>query len=178
MARAGRKRKIGVAREKNGQVQRVYINPRQQVSEQPHRIQVPKEYRESQEAESEIGRLLCLKQVTRAQFEAGRQYLDLACQFRAVKGYPPLHIQAMDLSKVKGLGTETPQHIISSIITRYDRAFESICGQRAQKAVADCVVREERISQFDGLKYLRCGLDNLVSHFGIDPAMQITNRGK
>lgn len=178
MARAGRKRKIGVKREANGQVQRVYVNPRQQAALQPHRIQVPKEHRESEEAESEIGRLLCMRQITRAQFEASRQYLELVCQFRAVKGYPPLHAQAIDLSKVRGLGRETPPHVVSAIIARYERAFESICGQRAQKAVADCVVREERISQFDGLKFLRCGLDNLVNHFGLDPSLQITHREK
>lgn len=176
MARAGRKRKITL-REPSGKVQRVYINPRQQVAQQPHRIQVPKEHRESEEAESELGRLLCRKQITRAQFEAGKLYLTLVSQYRAVKGFPPLHPQAIDLSSVRGaLGRETPSHIVSAIVNRYERAYESICGQRAQKAVADCVVREERISEFDGLKYLTCGLNNLVNHFGLDPSLQITHR--
>lgn len=168
----GRPRKIG-KRERNGRIQRVYENPKAQVALQPHRIQVPQEYRDSAEAESEFGRLLCSRKITRAQYEAGKLYLDLASQYRAVKGYPPLHVQAIDLSAARGgLGRETPSHIIRAITDRYNSAFESICGQRAQKAVADYVVREQKISEFDGLDYLKLGLNDLVLHFRIDKSLR------
>lgn len=168
-----------VEREPSGKVKRVYENPRRQVSEQPHRIQIPKEHRESAEGESEFGRLLCTNKITRAQYEAGKLYLTLASQYRAVKGYPPLHPQAIDLSSVRGgMGRETPSHIVKSVTDRYNSAFEAICGQRAQKVIADVVVREQKISEFDGLKFLVCGLNDLVSHFRIDRNLQISSSPK
>lgn len=170
----GRPRKQG-RRQPNGQLARTYVNPRDQVAMQPHRILVPKEHRASPEAESEFGRLLCLSHITRAQYEAGKLYVELVEQFRCVKGYPPLTAQAIDLSAVRGgVGRDVPVHVVESVKRRYEAAFESICSQRAQKAVADYAVRERKIDLFDGLKYLKLGLSDLVKHFAIDPNLQIS----
>lgn len=177
MARAGRKRKIGAQREANGRAQRVYENPRQQVAEQPHRVVVPVQFREFQEAESEFGRLMLLKKITPAQHEAGKLYAALASQYRVVKGYPPLHPQAIDLTSVRGgEGGEMASHIIKSVADRYNRAFESISGQKSQKAVAYYAVFERPIDTLDGLGLLIIGLNSLVSHFGIDRNLQISSR--
>lgn len=170
----GRPRKIG-RRQPNGQLARTYVNPREQAAMQPHRIVVPKEFRAEPEAGSEFGRLLCLAHITRAQYEAGKRYVELVEQFRCVKGYPPLTAQAIDLSSVRGgHGRDIPGHVVASVTRRYAAAFESICGQRAQKAVADYAVREHKIDLFDGLKYLKLGLSDLVNHFAIDPGLQIS----
>jgi hypothetical protein len=170
----GRPRKTG-RRQPNGQLARVYVNPRDQVAMQPHRILVPVKLRETPEAESEFGRLLCLSHITRAQYEAGKMYVELVEQWRCVKGFPPMTAQAIDLSSVRGgQGREVPRHVVQAVERRYAAAFESICGQLAQKAVADYAVREQKIDLFDGLKYLKLGLSDLVKHFAIDPSLQIS----
>jgi hypothetical protein len=183
MARAGRKRKIGVQREKNGQVQRVYVNPRQQVAEQPHRVVVPVQFREFQEAESEFGRLMLLKKITPAQHEAGKAYAGLVSQYRRVFDIPAPDPQAMDISRVRGSNRqEMPIHVARAIREKYDRAYIAIGnargGQKAQKAVAHHAVHDRKIDSSDGLKLLIGGLNELVLHFGIDRNLQISSREK
>jgi hypothetical protein len=174
MAKAGRKRKVGIERERSGRAQRVYENPRRQVSEQPHRVVVPVNFREFPEAESEFGRLMLLKHITPAQHEAGKQYAMLAGQYRSAKGYPPVTAQAVDLTSMGGgHGRDIPGHVVKAISDRYDRAFESICGQKAQKAVAHHAVFDRKIDTFDGLQWLKCGLDNLIVYFGIDRELRL-----
>lgn len=176
ISKAGRKRRIGVKREKNGRAQRVYVDPKQQVSEQPHRVVVPVEFRKFPEAESEFGRLMLLKRITPAQCEAGRAYAALASQYLAAKGYPPVTPQAMNLGGIRGgIGAETPAHVVKAISVRYNKAFESIGGQRAQRAVAYYAVRDMKIEKDGELELLCCGLNDLVKHFGIDPKLQIGN---
>lgn len=183
MARAGRKRKIGINRENNGQVQRVYVNPRQQAAEQPHRVVVPVQFREFPEAESEFGRLMLMKLITPAQHEAGKQYAGLVSQYRRVYDIPAPDPQAMDISRVRGSqGLEMPIHVARAVRERYDRAYSAIGdargGQKAQKAVAHYAVHDRRVDGRDILQLLISGLDQLVSHFGIDRNLQITHREK
>lgn len=183
MARAGRKRKIGVQREKNGQVQRVYVNPRQQAAEQPHRVVVPVQFREFPEAESEFGRLMLMKKITPAQHEAGKIYSGLVSQYRHVYDIPAPSPQAMDLTRVRGSqGREMPIHVARAVRERYDRAYSAIGnakgGQKAQKAVAHHAVHDRVVADDVSLDLLIGGLNQLVSHFGIDSRLQITNREK
>lgn len=181
MARAGRKRKSGVAREANGQAQRVYVNPKQQVMDQPHRVVVPVKFRDFQEAGSEFGRLLLLGHVTPAQHEAGKLYGELAAKYRSALLAPSPHPAAMDLGRVgKGAGAGMPDETAAAISARYDRAFVACgdAGRKAQIAVRDFAIHELQVPDVLSLNLLRCGLDALVKHFGVDRNLQITHREK
>lgn len=181
MARAGRKRKITL-REPSGKVQRVYENPRSQVAMQPHRVAVPAKFREAQEAGSEFGRLMLLGRVTPAQYEAGKLYADVVTSYRAAILAQPYTASAIDLGRVgKGKGDGMADRTALALYRRYARSYEDLnkVGRRALIAVNHYAVQELQIPD-DGfdlrLEQLRCGLDALVSHFGIDSRLQITDR--
>ncbi len=179
MARAGRKRKIGVAREASGKVARVYVNPKQQVMDQPHRVVTLAKYRETQEAGTEFGRLMLSGGVTPAQHEAGIRYAELAAQYRSALLCPSPNPAAMDLGRVgKGKGAGMADETALALQTRYDRAYESCGPQRLQVALREFVIMDNPVSNALSLDLLTCGLDKLVSHFGIDKSMQITDRPK
>ncbi len=181
MARAGRKRKTDAAREPSGKVQRVYVNPKQQVAQQPHRLQVVKQYREWPEAETHFGRLMLQGKISVSQYEAGNQYAELAGRYRSAIHSPSINPCAVDLGRVgKGRGEGMPDHSAKSIALRYDKAFVACgdAGYRAQRAVKDYAVLDQAVPDAETLKLLIAGLTKLVSHFGIDRNLQITERPK
>lgn len=176
----GRPRKIG-RREPNGRLARTYVNPKRQVAEQPHRLAVASEYREWPEAESEFGRLMLKRQITPAQYEAGKAYAELAAQYRAALQAPPIHPIGLDLSRVgKGSSGGMPDDTARTIKRRYDGAFEACgkAGNKAQRAVKDHAVFEKRVPDDDMLKLLIRGLNELVAFFHIDERLQISHRQK
>lgn len=181
MARAGRKRKIGVTRESSGKVARTYVNPKQQVADQPHRVVVLEHYRMTQEAGSEFGRLMLRKAITPAQHEAGTMYAELAAQYRSALQCPPINPAAIDLSRVgKGHSGGIPDETATAIGVRYDRAFVACgdAGRRAQIAVKDFAILDKPVTDQLSLDILICGLNALVKHFGVDSRLQITDRPK
>lgn len=171
----GRPRKIG-KREKNGRVQRVHINPKDQVAAQPHRMGVILKFRDRPEAESEFGRLMLNGKITVSQYEAGKRYADLASRYRVVLDIPPLHPTAMDFERTGGRGGELPAHVARSIRREYDDAFCACgdAGNKAQRAVRDFAVFERVCPDRYSLTLLISGLDRLVKHFGLDPRLQIS----
>lgn len=184
MARAGRKRKVGVAREPSGKVARVYVNPKQQAAEQPHRVVVLAKFRETQEAGSEFGRLMLQGHITPAQHEAGKLYADVVMSYRASILAQPFTASAIDLGRVgKGPGEGMPDRTAIALYRRYTSAYEDLgkVGRRELIAVNHYAVQEEPIPD-DAfalrLEQLQCGLNALVSHFGIDSRLQITDRPK
>ena len=179
MARAGRKRKIGVKREPNGQIQRTYVDPKQQVMDQPHRVIVPVKFRDFQEAESEFGRLVLLGHISLAQHEAGKLYAELAARYRSALQAPSPNPAAMDLGRVgKGAGAGMPDETATALSVRYDRAYIACGVRKVQVAVRDYAVFEKAVPNGYEMDLLRCGLNDLVKHFGIDANLQITHRGK
>ena len=183
MARAGRKRKITL-REPSGKVQRVYENPRVVVAMQPHRIVVPAKFRETQEAGSEFGRLMLNNHITPAQYEAGKLYADVVVSYRASILAQPYDPSAIDLSRVgKGKGDGMPDRRALALYRRYSHAYEDLnkVGRRALMAVNHYAVQELPIPNDATtlrLEQLKCGLNALVAHFGIDRNLQITERPK
>jgi hypothetical protein len=132
----GRPRKIG-KRQPNGQLARTYINPKAQVASQPHRLEVPKRYRERVEAESAFGRLMLRETITPAQYEAGMLFAGLSAAFCAVYDIPSPHPHALDLTRVGvSQGREMPSHVAESIKLRYRRAFE-VCVEAGDKPFED-----------------------------------------
>lgn len=173
----GRPRKRG-RRQPNGQLARAYVNPRAQVAAQPHRLGVPRQYREHPEAESEFGRLMLRGKVTPAQFEAGRRYAELAARYRAVKGYPPIHPIAMNLLRHGGVGGEAPDHVIAAAVRAYDDAFCACEPHKVQRAVTHHAVFERKVEDLTSLRLLLIGLDKLVDHFHIDPKLTLDRRSR
>lgn len=170
-----------VGREPSGKVQRTYVNPKQQVAEQPHRLQVVKQYREWPEAETHFGRLMLQGRITVSQHEAGNRYAELAGRYRSAIQCPSINPAAVDLGRVgKGRGEGMPDHSAKSIAERYDRAFVACgdAGYRAQRAVKEYAVLDQAVPDIETLKLLIAGLNKLVSHFGIDSRLQITDRPK
>lgn len=172
----GRPRKTG-KRQPNGQLARTYVNPKAQAASQPHRKAVPRKFREWPEAESEFGRAMIRGVFTPAQFEAGMRYSALASQLRAVYDIPSPTPSGIDLTRVGvSYGREMPSHVAASIKQRAKLAFEA-CAEahyQATRAVKKYVIMDEPIADFDTLKLLKSALDKLVTHFGIDPRMQIS----
>lgn len=176
----GRPRKTG-KRERNGRVARTYVNPKAQVAAQPHRRGVAREYREYPEAESNFGRMMLRGNITPAQYEAGMRYAGLVAAFCAVYDAPSPYPHSIDLMRVGvSRGDEIPPHIAQAIKDRYNAAFEACesAGRKAQRAVKEYAVRDQLVDGFDVLDLLKMGLDALVNHFGIDPALQISQRQK
>lgn len=174
----GRPRKKG-KREANGRVQRVYVNPKAQVAAQPHRIAVPKKLRETPEAESEFGRMMLNGTITRAQYEAGRRYAELAARYRAVKGYPPIHPIAMDLLQSGGgISGEAPANVVRAAVQAYDAAFCACAPHKVQRAMAHHAVFERKVDDFETLGLLRIGLDKLIAHFHIDPKLTLDSESR
>ena len=171
----GRPRKRG-RRQPNGQLARAYVNPKAQVAAQPHRLGVPRHYREHPEAESEFGRLMLRGKITPAQFEAGRRYAELAARYRAVKGYPPIHPVAMNLLRHGGVGGEAPDHVIAAAVRAYDDAFCACEPHKVQRAVAHHAVFERKVEDLTSLRLLLIGLDKLVDHFHIDPELTLDRK--
>jgi hypothetical protein len=171
----GRPRKIG-KRERNGRVQRTYENPRAQIAAQPHRMVVPARFREMPEAEFEFGRLMLNGWITPAQFEAGKEYARLAARYRAAILAPNPNPSAIDLGAAGfGHGAGMADDTARSIKRAYDAAFESCGPVRLQKAIAHHVIHDRKIDDFDTRRLLKLGLDKLVTHFGIDPRLQISS---
>lgn len=183
MARAGRKRKITL-REPSGKVQRVYENPKAHVTMQPHRAVVPVKFRETQEAGSEFGRLMLQGRITPAQYEAGKLYADIVVSYRASILAQPYDPSAIDLGRVgKGKGEGMPDRTALALQRRYARAYDDLSkvGRRPLMAVNHYAVQELPIPNDATtlrLEQLACGLNALVSHFGIDSRLQITDRPK
>lgn len=171
----GRPRKIG-KRERNGRIARTYENPKAQVASQPHRVVVPIKFRELPEAESEFGRMMLNGWVTPAQFEAGKQYAELAARYRASILAPSPNPSAIDLGRVGcGKGAGMPDSTARSIKRAYDSAFESCGPVRLQKAIAHHVIHDRKVGDFETRELLKTGLDKLVQFFGIDRNLQISH---
>lgn len=176
----GRPRKSG-RRQPNGQLARGYVNPKAQVCAQPHRVVVMAKYRDRPEAESNFGRTMLRQVITPAQYAAGMAFAELAAAFCAVYDIPSPHPHAMDLTRVGvSQGREIRPDIADRIKVRYRRAFEACCeaGDKAQRAVKDAAVIDRPVSDFGALDLLRAGLDKLVHHFGIDPALPLDRRSR
>ncbi len=172
----GRPRKKG-KREPNGRIARTYVNPRKQVASQPHRMSVPKNFREREEAESEFGRLMLNRRITPAQYEAGRRYRALVSRFRAIYGLPSPDPRALDLMHTMGgYGGETPQAVVDVVRKEYDAAFcaSGTAGNAAQRAVNTHAVFDKPVPDTYALNLLISGLRKLVGHFGIDPNLRIS----
>lgn len=168
----GRPRKIG-KRERNGRIARAYENPKAQVADQPHRVAVPKRFREMPEAESEIGRLMLLDMITPAQYEAGKLYRELVAVYLASLQAPSPSPPAMDLERI-GLAhfAGMPDRFARAIREKYDDAFCAIGRRREQRAVAHHAVHGQPVEDNHTLALLISGLSALADHFGIDVGLK------
>lgn len=165
------------ARGSTGRLKQAYENPKAQVLGQPHRLEAKKEHRDRPEAESEFGRLMCNGLITPAQHEAGHRYRQIAMAYRAVVlGAQAATPQSLSLLGGKGGGAEPSRETINSIRKQYNAAFEFLgdAGRRAQIAVKEHAVFEKKVTTNYERDTLKCGLDKLIVHFGIDADLQIT----
>lgn len=178
IVRRGRKRGNG-ARGSTGRLKQTYENPKAQVLKQPHRMEAKAELRDRQEAESEFGRLMCNGLITPAQHEAGLRYRLAAMAYRSiVLGAQAATPQsAALLGGGKGTGAEPSRETINRIRESYNNAFEFLgnAGNRAQRAVKEHAVFERKVETNYERAALKCGLDKLIVHFGIDPRLQISH---
>lgn len=174
----GRKRKQNVRREASGRVQRAYENPRRQVASQPHRMAVKPDFREDPRASTAFGRLMLNGYVTPAQYEAGDRYAEITAKLRAVYDSASPHPRAIDLNRTGGgSGVEMTTETAEAIKDRYKKAFDAVseADTRAARAVKDCVIADKFP---ESIQLLKCGLNLLVTHYGIDPRLQISFRPK
>lgn len=176
----GRKRKSLVQREANGRAARVYENPRAQVASQPHRMQVPEQFREWEEAESEFGRLMLNGLITPAQHEAGVAYNRVVGRMRAlINSAPSPHPKSIDpLRTARGIGGEISSERVKQIRCDHNDAFIALraAGMPAVKAVNAHAIYDRWVHEWPVLTKLRLGLDKLVVHFGINPAKELARK--
>jgi len=181
VARAGRKRKIGVKREKNGRVQRP--EARRQSAEQ-EAMSVARGYRErvhgvpsaealNQMAGSFVGRLCMDKEISLAQYDAAMIFLQ-DHRNNAIAIAAPRDPAGMDFNRVHG-GTLDGEDVdfYRRATTRWREACKAIQdrqnelrGQGALYAALEvCVLRDVEAHHMVG--WLREGLDALSRHYGI-----------
>ena len=170
----GRLRKIGVKREKNGRAQRTYINPRAQVASQPHRLEVHSSHREREEAGTRFGRMMLNGVVTPAQYQAGVEYARLSADHRRAIFAPAPEPAAMRFEAgSRGHAGGMPDDTAQTAVRRFTAAFNAIGMIGWQCAVMRHAVHDGQITDDRERALLRCGLDRLVLHFGLDRNLQI-----
>jgi hypothetical protein len=174
----GRPRKIG-KRGKTGRLIQTYVNPRQQVAEQPHRREAPARMREWPEAETRFGRLMLWGHITPAQYEAGKRYAEDHASYRAAMAIPAPAPTAMSYEQSsRGVSAGMADKTAVRARKRFTGAFNAIESITAQIAVMHHAVHDEPIASFERLDNLRCGLDPLVDFYGIDKGLQISRTAK
>ena len=135
--------------------------------------------RDREEAESEFGRLMLRGGITPAHFEAGIAFLRLTESVRRVYDLASPHPQAMDFNRRAGFpGPGMTSEEGQAIKDRYMRAFDCAgeAGCKAQRTLAPHVIRDEPVTDFQTLEWLKSALDKLVKFFGIDPKLQMSKR--
>lgn len=170
----GRKRKMR-ARGATGRLKQTYINPKAQVTAQPHRRAVPVQFRERVEAESEFGRLMLNGRITPAQYEAGTRYRDIVIQMRRTYDAPSPDPRAIDWHRLGGMAPDMPPERSAAIREAYNRAFEALgtAGNKALRAVNAHAVFDSRVRDLAIMPLLTAGLDALIRHYGVDPGLQL-----
>ena len=58
------------------------------------------------------------------------------------------------------------------------RAFDCAgeAGSNAQRTLAPHVIRDQPVTDFETLNYLKAALDRLVKFFGIDPKLEMSRK--
>jgi hypothetical protein len=159
MARAGRKRKIGL-REPSGRVQRVPQRRQEEMerataANQPHRAVLPKHLREDPRAGTAAGRLFLLGKIDADQLVAAERFVSLVRQFLHILSAPMAPASflgkivapspASPLDVEERLGDEEPEEE-EDRHERIGRQFQSVCRALTeasrQEVLVDRVVEE------------------------------------
>ena len=174
MARAGRKRKPGVARSKG----RIVASQRERQGDAREVGMAQRIARGAPEATwhdpmhgSVLGRLCLAGHITRDQHEAGARWAIVVQRFAAAWHIPMATPRAVDLNAVRSgfaIGEdESPERVaqLRHIRMAYEDGFAALrdAGMHATSAVSECVTRDE----VPLLLALRIGLDALKCHFGL-----------
>jgi hypothetical protein len=152
-------------------------DPRIVALAQPHRR--GEKFRLDQRAETPLGGLNIVGQLTDEQYEAGRQYAGVVGRYRVVIGAPRASPSSAGILVADGLGGGAPPLSIDEAERRkreYEAAYEALwdAGQRAAKAVARVAVYGE--AWLPGmLSELRTGLSALAAHFRLTHARKSVN---
>lgn len=180
IALSSRGKTFVVVREPNGRRQRAYVNPKKQIASQPHRMTAPKEFREDDRAETVFGRIMLNGYISPAQYEAGNNWARDVNRFRMLMDCPSPNPKALDLTGTGGgSGRDLSREAIDGIKRAYNAAFEALAeaGNRAQRVVNSIAVYD-KFSEHGGIEVLKCGLNKLVVHYGVDENLQISHRQK
>lgn len=165
----GRKRKQNVVRELNGrQLRDRGVDPKLIAARQPHRQGIPLEDVHDPAAETNFGRLMLLKHISRDQWQAGVTWRGIVLRYHAVISAP--RSDALSMSGVIvgpwGGSGELSADAIQKRRQEYDEAFCALsqAGNRPQRAVNHWAVYDKGDY---ALTYLIRGLNALSEHFGL-----------
>ncbi len=172
----GRPRKSG-KRKPCGRLAQVYVNPKAQVASQPHRVVVPVKFRDWPEAGSFFGRLMIAGTITPAQYEAGKRYNEDYSAYQRAMQSPSPDPKAMSYEpRIAGKSDGMPDDAARRARRVWTDAFNAVEEVGMQQAVMHHAVHDKPIAtERQGLQ-LRCALDRLIPHYGIDSDLRMTHR--
>lgn len=168
----GRKRKIGIKRQPNGQPSReknMEANALAQLM--PHRRLVPREVAHDQKAECIMGRLRLNGWLTEAQYQAGVNYREAVGRYRAVIDAPRGEISMAGVIVGPWGGSSMTEERAIEIRNEYMRAFEALAQTGMERHVAHLI--HDR-SQFE-LARAKCGLDALAVYYRLTKPTKSAN---
>lgn len=179
MARRGRPRKNG-KRTASGQLSRSTLAvleraEREQVMAQPHRACLPEALRMDQRAESAIGRMFLMEDITEAQFWAADRWRSIVAQFHVVLASPMTGGSMLGRIVAPGAGQdeesgknerpETEEEMRERVLDQHGEAMRAIRSLdhsplvfRVMEAV---VIKDEACRNPQALARLVSGLDAL-----------------
>lgn len=171
LKRRGRKRKQGY-RSPSGRLQTPRENMRLVVEAQPHRRDLPEGSRHDELAESPLGRLVLFGWITRNEHEAAKKYHGIVHRYWAVVGAPDPTMQP-----VPGSGGDIPYDEAERRKAAYHKARHALieAGTGAASAVS-AVVLYGVVPDYVTATSLRCGLGQLLKHFGLPDDRKSDNR--
>lgn len=168
MAKAGRKRKVTVVRQPNGQPRRIAVDVKAIAQTMPHRQEVQPEIRHDPLAETKLGRLRLGGWITQPQYEAGDKYREIVRRYRTVIDAPRGEVSMSGVIVGPwGGSSDLDDDEAQRRKDQYNSAFEALecgAGNRAARAVAHVAVYNRVEFVMDDL---RRGLTVLAEHFGL-----------
>lgn len=164
MARPGRKRK-----QRGHLMGRDVPDPgRALVGQQPHRAWLPADMRLAEKAATPLGALNLIGVITDRQYEAGQRYIVVVAEFLAMAGGPKDNFSAGKGYRCLGETGCNPCECQRREI-EYAAAESRLkdAGRSSYVIVRHVVVDGQECPPFQR-QALKCGLDGLVRHFGLD----------
>lgn len=146
-------------------------DPRDLAPQQPGRRELLEKFRLSERAESNIGRLNLLEEITNEQYTAGRRYAVLVGSYLAMANAPRGTAGSGRAQGCAGeLNCPADTCRCLALTRRYMDAYEAVseaAGRRGHMALNHVVIWDRPASSADQIIHLKLALQALAEHLGL-----------